>query len=144
MECPHCQAPNPEEATTCRECGRLLTSENTVTTTETEGSPSPGTTTPRNSEMAVASVILSILGWTVLPVIGAGLGVVLGYMARDEIRRSQGALGGQDLATLGLVLGYANLAVMALVIVLTVVAALLGIAIPLGLLLCGGCALLGA
>lgn len=144
MECPHCQAPNPEGTTTCRECGRPLIQESTAPFTDRIPSPSLIQSAPRNSDMAVASVILSILGWTFLPVIGAALGVLLGYLAKDEIRRSQGALGGKDLATLGQVLGYANLAVVALVIVLTVLATILGIAIPLGILLCGTCALFGA
>ena len=47
------------------------------------------------------------------------------------------ALGGDGMATLGLVLGYANLGLAAVSIVAVVMLALLGIAIPLGLIGCG-------
>ena len=95
---------------------------------------------PRNSDTAIASLICGILGWSVLPVIGGILAIVLGHMAKNEIQQSEGSLGGDCMATLGLVLGYANLGLAAVSIVAVVLLGLLGIAIPLGLIGCGLCA----
>ena len=134
MNCPHCEAPIPEGATTCQECGRPL---------ETNQNP-PSSKTIHTSETAVASLICALLGWSVLPVLGAILAVILGHTAQNEIRDSGGTVGGSELAALGLVLGYANLGIAALAIIVVTLLALLGIAIPiLSLGLCGMCALFG-
>ena len=52
---------------------------------------------------------MGILGWFVIPIVGAIIAVITGHMAKNEIRQSKGALGGDGMATVGLVLGYANL-----------------------------------
>lgn len=59
-----------------------------------------------SSSMAVASLVSSILGLTLLPVLGSIIALIAGYMARNEIRNSQGTLGGENLATVGLILGW--------------------------------------
>ena len=64
-----------------------------------------------NSNLALASLILGILGWTVIPTIGAIAAIITGHMAKNEIKSSLGALGGDGMATAGLVLGYANIAI---------------------------------
>jgi hypothetical protein len=56
--------------------------------------------------MAIISLVAGILGLTVFPILGSIVAVVLGHMAKGEIARSQGTLGGDGLATFGLVLGY--------------------------------------
>lgn len=73
-----------------------------------------------NSNMALVSLILGILGWTLLPTIGSIGAIITGLMAKNEIKSSMGALGGDGMATAGLVLGYANI-VIALCICLVVV-----------------------
>ena len=65
--------------------------------------------TPPNSTLAVTSMILGILGWTFLPLLGAIIAVITGHMAKNEIKNSRGQLGGDGMATAGLVLGYTNL-----------------------------------
>ena len=83
-----------------------------------------------NSNMALVSLILGILGWTLLPTIGSIGAIITGHMAKSEIKNSMGALGGDGMATAGLVLGYANIAI-ALCICLVVVGMLaLGLTIP--------------
>ncbi len=62
-----------------------------------------------NSGLALASMILGILGWTILPVIGPMVAVLLGHMAQREIRAARGALSGSGMAVAGLVLGYLQL-----------------------------------
>ena len=67
--------------------------------------------TPRpSSTLSLTSLIMGILGWFVIPIVGGIIAVITGHMARKEIRESNGALGGDGMATAGLVLGYSNLA----------------------------------
>lgn len=73
----------------------------------------PGVPT-RDSPMAVASLVSGILCWLVLPFIGAVAAVVTGVSARREIRASQGAVGGWNMATAGLWLGAIHLLLFAL------------------------------
>jgi hypothetical protein len=137
MNCPHCDAPNPDEATTCRECGRPLPE---TAPSGREGRPAPSTGSPlKTADTAIASLICGILGWSFLPFAGAVLAVILGHMAKVDIRQSEGRLGGDSLATLGLLLGYANLALAALGIIFLVFLTALGIAIPIGIGICGMC-----
>mgnify|MGYP001602171234 CR=1 FL=1 len=63
----------------------------------------------QNSTTAIISLVAGILGLTVFPLIGSIIAVVLGHMAKGEIARSGGALGGGGAATFGLVLGYIGL-----------------------------------
>jgi Domain of unknown function (DUF4190) len=70
---------------------------------------------PTNS-LAIASAIVGALSWFLCPFIGAIAAVVMGYMAKGEIRRTHES--GWGWATAGQVLGYAHLAVYALVLVI--------------------------
>jgi hypothetical protein len=105
----------------------------TVGPSPTEGS------VPKTSDAAVASLICGILGWSFLPFVGAVLAVILGHMARTDIKRSNGRLGGDTLAVFGLLLGYASLALIAVGIILLAFLIALGIAIPIGFGVCGMC-----
>lgn len=75
-----------------------------------------------------------------LPVIGSILAVILGYVARGEIRRSNGRLVGHSLATAGLVLGYSSLVVTVVGTALGIGLSFVGVALPLGTAGCGLCA----
>jgi hypothetical protein len=66
--------------------------------------------TPPNSTLAITSMILGILGWTFLPLLGSIIAVITGHMAKNEIKNSRGRLGGDGMATAGVILGYTNLA----------------------------------
>ncbi len=70
---------------------------------------------PKTSGMAIASLVLSLLGLVILPLIGPVLGVIFGHMALGEIKRSGGAVEGQGLAMAGLVIGYVLLGITLLV-----------------------------
>lgn len=83
-----------------------------------------------NSTMAIASLVLSILGWTALPGIGAIAGVITGHMAKREINESAGALGGEGMANAGLVIGYVNLALGLCVCLMFIALLAFGISIP--------------
>jgi hypothetical protein len=55
------------------------------------------------------SLVAGILGWTLLPLIGAVVAVIAGHIARREIDESHGSLEGDTLALIGLGLGYLQL-----------------------------------
>src|SRR5512144_2844743 len=61
------------------------------------------------STLSITSLMMGILGWIFLPVVGGIIAIITGHLAKKEIRQSEGLLGGDGLATAGLVLGYANL-----------------------------------
>jgi hypothetical protein len=62
------------------------------------------------STLAITSFVSGILGWTLLPLLGSIVAVVTGHMARAEIRRDGGRLGGDGFAVAGLVLGWLSIA----------------------------------
>lgn len=64
-----------------------------------------------DSGLAITSLVAGILGWTVVPTIGAIVAIITGHLAKSEIRKSNGSLGGDGMAQAGLILGYAHLAV---------------------------------
>jgi hypothetical protein len=90
-----------------------------VTTPQTWGAPDNAfapTYTPyvpaggapaTTSAKAITSLVLSIV-W--LCGLGSLIAVILGHLARGDIKRSQGRVGGRGLATAGLVIGYLGLA----------------------------------
>jgi hypothetical protein len=89
---------------------------------------------PPTNNLAVLSLVASIIGWLAVPVLGHIVGVVLGHMARNEIARSAGTQGGDGLALAGLIVGYTGLAVSLL--------GILGVLASLGLGIgCGLCTL---
>lgn len=72
--------------------------------------PIPPTSGIRTSTMAILSLISGILGWLGVFGLGGLLAVILGHLAKSEIRKSGGLIDGNGLATAGLVLGYTNIA----------------------------------
>ncbi|MBL0163176.1 MAG: DUF4190 domain-containing protein [Xanthomonadales bacterium] len=81
----------------------------------------------RTSGTAITSLIFGIITWVGLPVIGALVAVICGHIARGEIRRMPpGTIEGDGMAIAGLILGYAQL-----------VLCLLGILLFIGLLFLG-------
>ncbi|MCF7750998.1 DUF4190 domain-containing protein [Bacillus subtilis subsp. subtilis] len=60
----------------------------------------------QTSSLAVVSLIMGIVGWTVFPFLGSLVAIVTGHMARAEIRRQPQALEGDGLAVAGLILGW--------------------------------------
>src|SRR5512138_2150488 len=59
---------------------------------------------------AVVSLISGILGWLGIVGLGGLAAVITGHIAKSQIRSSAGRMGGDGLATAGLVLGYLNIA----------------------------------
>lgn len=97
MNCPQCGRENPDTSRFCGGCGAPLGS----------AAPAPATTDvpPRTSGLAIASLVFGILGLIcILPLVGSIVGLILGILALTSIQRSQGTVGGQTIATAGLVI----------------------------------------
>jgi hypothetical protein len=75
---------------------------------------SPVSQPPTTSGLALASLVLSVV-W--LAGVGSVLAIVFGFMARSEIRRSNGAKSGGAMAVAGIVIGFVGVAGLAPVIV---------------------------
>lgn len=67
---------------------------------------------PTTNTSAVISLIMAILGWTLLPIIGSIVAIIFGHMARATIRRTGQA--GDGMALIGLVLSYIALSLLLL------------------------------
>ena len=83
-----------------------------------------------NSNMAIASLVLGILGWTILPGLASIAAIIVGHMAKKEIKGSMDQLGGDGMATAGLILGYANIVITICGCLIFAAALILGISIP--------------
>jgi hypothetical protein len=64
---------------------------------------------PKTNGMAVAAMVLGIVGLVMVPFIGAILALVFGYLSRGSIDRSNGLEGGRSMAVAGIILGYVGL-----------------------------------
>jgi hypothetical protein len=83
-----------------------------------------------NSNMALASLILGILGWTFMPGLASIAAIITGHLAQKEIKESNGQLGGDGMAIAGLVMGYASVAIFVCVCLAIAGMMAMGIAIP--------------
>ena len=75
---------------------------------------------PKTNGLAVAAMVCSFFFW--IYGIGAILGIVFGFIARSQIKRSGGTQQGKGMALAGIIIGFAGIAIgIVLVIVLLVV-----------------------
>ena len=66
---------------------------------------------PKTSGLAIASLVCGITAWTILPIVLTAIAaVILGHLAKKEIRAAGGTITGNGMATAGLILGYVNMA----------------------------------
>ena len=68
---------------------------------------------------AIASLVLGIAGLVIFPLVPSILAIVLGRSAKRDIRERPG-LGGEGLATAGIVLGWVGVALVVLAVALIV------------------------
>ena len=94
------------------------------------GAPAAGVLRPAlpTSGFSVASLVLGIVGLTMMPIIASIPAVIFGHMARAEIKKSEGNLGGDGMAVAGLITGYISLILWSLLIVVMVVMLIAGVA----------------
>lgn len=83
-----------------------------------------------SSTLAMVSMIAGIVGWVLAPLIGSLVAVITGHMAKREIRESSGQLGGDGMATAGLVLGYLQIVPSVLCICAVGIMLAMGMSVP--------------
>lgn len=141
MMCPHCSHENAEGRKYCRRCGKPLAREavpilptspalqpqapsartiqpsliNPALSKPALSKPSPSK--PVLSKMAVASLILSFFALFLPFGIAA---IVMGHTSRNRILRSGGRVSGRGISFAGLIIGYIQLPVAALLFVLVI------------------------
>jgi hypothetical protein len=121
MQCVSCGVPREDVGAACPHCGAA---------TPLPARPVPADTRGRSpaSGKAVASLVLGLLGVVMAlaaPLLGivlALVAVILGHLARVDIARSDGTVGGQALTSVGLIAGYV---VLGMVLVVAVTATVL-------------------
>lgn len=59
-----------------------------------------------SSTLATVSLIAGILGFTFIPVVGAIVALITGYMARSETRSIPPKASGDGMATAGIIMGW--------------------------------------
>jgi Domain of unknown function (DUF4190) len=82
------------------------------------------------STLAIVSLISGIVSWFLIPFIAAVAAVITGHMAKNEIKKSNGTIGGNGLATAGLVLGYIQLGLGLCICLVVAVMLALGMTVP--------------
>ena len=95
-----------------------------------QNTPLPSGALGATSTNAIISLIAGIAGWTILPILGAIVAIICGHIAKNEIRKSGGALGGNGMATAGLVMGYIMVGLFACICIAVAVMLALGMTIP--------------
>jgi prepilin-type processing-associated H-X9-DG protein len=90
MNCPNCNREIPDDASFCTGCGHQLAAPQ-----------GPPPARPKLSGFAVASLVLSFLGFLILPAL---LGIVFGIVSLVQISKAKGKLRGQWLAITGIVI----------------------------------------
>jgi len=102
--CPNCGQQNDDAATTCVHCGAgWAPGQPFGMPLQGQVMPPPAYAVPRTNPMAIASLVCSILGCCLMLAVA---GVVMGHIARKQIRDSGGRETGDGLALAGLIVGY--------------------------------------
>lgn len=134
MFCYKCGATMADQAAVCPQCGAAV--QNAAPATAPVAAPQPQqpaqpgsyaassyTPQPQESEgKATASLILGILAVTCFGFVAGIPAVILGHMAKSNIRKSNGRLAGDGKATAGLVMGYISVALIPLILIITAIA----------------------
>lgn len=84
------------------------------------------------SGWAIFSLIAGVLAWLGVFGLGGIAAVIAGHIAKNQIRSGGGRISGDGMATVGLVLGYVNIAISLIVgclIALTALGVISGVAI---------------
>jgi hypothetical protein len=118
MYCPSCGTQNADDSKFCQNCGKALTGDvetpQVTPTPMTSSQPQTVTREVRTSGLAVASLILGIIG-LLINLLGV-LAIIFGAISLGQINREP-ELGGKGMAIAGLVLGIISVAIWILVII---------------------------
>ena len=75
----------------------------------------------KDSGLAIASLVCGIAAWIIFPIVAAIAAVITGHLAKKEIRNSNGTLSGDGMALAGLLMGYIQLGLFVLAIIVIMV-----------------------
>lgn len=80
------------------------------------GPPAPPPSPPakQTNTLAIVSVVSGAIGWMGVPLVASVVAILCGHLARKEIRST--GQDGDQLAVIGLVLGYAHIAFLCVVV----------------------------
>jgi hypothetical protein len=74
---------------------------------------------PKNNGLAIAAMVCSFFFW--IWGLGAVLGILFGFIARSQIKKSNGAQRGEGMALAGIIIGFAGIAIGIIIIIVVVV-----------------------
>ena len=83
------------------------------------GTPYGYTQVPKNNGLAIAAMVCSFFFW--IYGLGAILGIVFGFIARSQIKQSNGTQRGEGMALAGIIIGFAGI-VIGIVLIIIIVA----------------------
>ena len=119
MFCEKCGATIQDGSFFCNRCGQAVTA--------VPGQQGAAPTAPAHyvgdgetSGKALASLVTGIFGLLLFPIAIAA--IILGHMSRSEIRKSNGRLKGDGMATAGLVMGYGAFAIIPFILIIAAIA----------------------
>lgn len=121
MFCSKCGAGLPDGSVFCNQCGQAASTQAGQVPVPGQSAASPATSPyAPTSGKALASMIAGIFGLILfLPAIAA---IILGHISRSEIRKSNGQLKGNGMATAGLIMGYGVFAFLPFVLIIAAIA----------------------
>ncbi len=108
MDCAACGQPLIPNATFCSRCGKPVAGRSPGL------APGPA---PPASGLAIVSLVFGIVSWVAVPLLGSLVAIITGHLARGEVKRSGGRVGGGGMAVAGLILGYTSVALLCTAIV---------------------------
>jgi hypothetical protein len=74
---------------------------------------------PKNNGLAIAAMVCSFFFW--IYGLGAILGIVFGFIARSQIKKSNGTQRGEGMALAGIIIGFAGIVIGIIVIIIVAV-----------------------
>ena len=77
---------------------------------------------PQTDGKAIGSLVCGIASVTILSILAGIPAIILGHIARSDIRKSGGRLKGERLALAGLIMGYISLAIIPLILIIAAIA----------------------
>jgi hypothetical protein len=118
MFCFKCGGSMPDSSAVCPQCGAAVAD---APQPAPPSMPPPGTAygvpptqphgyRPPTDAQATASMIFGILGLTCFWGVAGLPAVILGHISKSNIRKSMGQLGGEGMATAGMIMGYISIA----------------------------------
>jgi hypothetical protein len=108
MNCQNCGAELVPGSSFCATCGTPVGAGPLAASVSSVPPPASG--------LAIVSLIFGIVSWFALPLIGSLVAIITGHMARSEIKRTQGRIGGRGFTVAGLILGYSSIGLICLAV----------------------------